>query len=141
LEKKLCSVRPEDWPLLGLQWRDQFYFDIVMQFGITSATAIFEWYSSAAQYIAEHACAQKYLVHYVDDFMLLNRGVSASKLALKTVLNLFSELGIPISMSKLEGPTTSMIFLGILFDSESMTIRLDEDKLKSIHDELSTWSD
>ena len=138
---RCIPVRPEDWPLLGLQWRDQFYFDVVMQFGITSATAIFEWYSSAAQYIAERTCALKHVVHYVDDFMILIKGIDAAKLALESVIKLFAELGIPISMSKLEGPATSMIFLGILFDSESMTIRLDEDKLTSIHDELSAWSD
>jgi hypothetical protein len=34
-----------------------------------------------------------------------------------------------------------MIFLGILFDSDSMTIRLDDDKLSSIHEELLLWSD
>jgi hypothetical protein len=44
-------------------------------------------------------------------------------------------------MSKLEGPSTSMIFLGILFDSDTMTIRLDDEKLASIHDELALWSD
>ena len=62
---RCIPVNPLDWPLLGFQWRDQFYFDIVMQFGITSATDIFEWYSSAAQYIAERSLAIKHLVHYV----------------------------------------------------------------------------
>jgi hypothetical protein len=138
---RCIPVRPQDWPLLGLQWQNQYYFDILMQFGITSATAIFEWYSSAAQYIAQHTCALKHIVHYVDDFMVLIQGLSASKLALKTVLALFSELGIPISMNKLEGPSTSMVFLGIMFDSESMTIYLDDDKLSSIHEELLLWSD
>jgi hypothetical protein len=138
---RCIPVRPDDWPLLGLQWQNQFYFDIVMQFGITSATAIFEWYSSAAQYIAQHSCAQKHLVHYVDDFILFNQGLSSAKLALESVLKLFAELGIPISMNKLEGPSTSMVFLGILFDSDTMTIRLDDEKLACIHDELLLWSE
>lgn len=136
---RCIPVRPADWPLLGLQWDGKHYFDIVMQFGITSATAIFEWYSSAAHHIAEHACAIRHLVHYIDDFMLLNRGMVAAKLALDSIVKLFAELGIPISMNKLEGPTTSIVFLGILFDSESMTIRLDVDKLESIHAELALW--
>ena len=138
---RCIPVRPADWPLLGLQWQDQYYFDIVMQFGITSATAIFEWYSSAAEYMVQHTCALKHLIHYVDDFMTFNQGLSSAKLALDSVLKLFAELGIPISMNKLEGPATSMIFLGILFDSDSMTIRLDDDKLSCIHQELLLWSD
>ncbi len=138
---RCIPVRPADWPLLGLQWRGQYYFDIVMQFGITSATAIFEWYSSAAQYIAERSCAIKHMVHYVDDFMLLSQGMAGAKLALDSVIKLFAELGIPISMKKLEGPATSMIFLGIQFDSVTMTIRLDDEKLASIHTELDLWTE
>ncbi len=138
---RCIPVRPEDWPLLGLEWKGNFYFDIVMQFGITSATAIFEWYSSAAQYIAARSCAVKHMVHYVDDFMLLNAKLAAAKFQLEHVVQLFDELGIPISLKKLEGPATSMIFLGILFDSVSMTIRLDEEKLAAIHAELELWSD
>ena len=138
---RCIPVRPEDWPLLGFQWKNQYYFDTVMQFGITSATAIFEWYSSAAQHIAEHTCALKHLVHYVDDFMILIQGLEKAQLALKSIIKLFAELGIPISMNKLEGPSTSMVFLGILFDSQSMTIRLDNDKIQSIHEELSLWNE
>jgi hypothetical protein len=137
---RCIPVRPEDWPLLGLEWNNQFFFDIVMQFGITSATAIFEWYSSAAQYIAEQSCAIKDMVHYVDDFMLMNGRLAAAKFQLERVVQLFAELGIPISLKKLEGPATSMVFLGILFDSVSMTIRLDEEKLASMHAELELWS-
>ena len=121
---RCIPVQPSDWPLLGLEWHGSYYFDIVMQFGITSATAIFEWYSSAAQYIAERTCAIQHMVHYVDDFMLLNGRLAAAKLQLERFIQLFDELGIPISMKKLEGPATSMVFLGILFDSTSMTIRL-----------------
>ena len=99
-----------------------------MQFGITSATAIFEWYSSAAQYIAEQSCAIKNMVHYVDDFMTFVHGINAAKLALKNMLALFVELGIPVSINKLEGPSTSMVFLGILFDTIAMTIRLEDEK-------------
>ena len=138
---RCIPVRPEDWPLLGFQWNGQHYFDIVMQFGLTSATAIFEWYSSAAHYIAEQTCAIKHMVHYVDDFMLMNKTMSAAKLALDSIIKLFAELGIPIAMNKLEGPSTSMVFLGILFDSVTMTIRLDDEKLSSIHEELKLWSE
>ena len=138
---RCIPVRPVDWPLLGLEWKNRFYFDVVMQFGITSATAIFEWYSSAAQYIAEKTCAIKHMVHYVDDFMLMNSRLAPAKFQLERVVKLFDELGVPISMKKLEGPSTSMLFLGILFDSMSMTIRLDDEKLASVHAELALWND
>ena len=136
---RCIPVRPADWPLLGLQWEGKFYFDIVMQFGITSATAIFEWYSSAAQYIVERTCAIPYMVHYVDDFMILLHDLAVAKAKLTHVLAVFAELGIPVSLNKLEGPTTIMVFLGIVFDTEAMTIRLDDERLTAIHTELSQW--
>ena len=138
---RCIPVRPADWPLLGLQWNNEYYFDIVMQFGITSATAIFEWYSSAAQHIVEHTCAIKNMVHYVDDFVTFIHGMSAAQLALQQLLALFKELGIPVSMNKLEGPVTLMTFLGIQFDTIAMTIRLDDEKLTNIHTELVRWNE
>ena len=44
-------------------------------------------------------------------------------------------------MKKLEGPTTSIVFLGILFDSITMTMRLEDEKLAAIHAELARWDD
>ena len=137
---RCIPVRPDDWPLLGFQWDTKYYFDIVMQFGITSATAIFEWYSSAAQYMAEKSLSIHHIVHYVDDFMFVMHNIDTAKRSLELLLSLFKELGIPISMNKLEGPATLMVFLGILFDTISMTIRLDEERLASIHSELNEWN-
>jgi len=136
---RCIPVRPADWPLLGLRWNDEYFFDTVMQFGITSATAIFEWYSSAAEYIVSRTCAINNIVHYVDDFITFVHGMEAAKLALTSLLALFAELGIPVSLNKLEGPVTLMTFLGILFDTIAMTIRLDDEKLANIHAELTRW--
>ena len=138
---RCIPVRPDDWPLLGFQWDEKFYFDTVMQFGITSATAIFEWYSSAAQYIAQRTCAIEHMVHYVDDFMVLMHDSEKAKRCLAHVLAVFAELGIPVSMHKLEGPATLMVFLGILFDTVNMTIRLDDERLAAMHAELTLWNE
>ena len=112
-----------------------------MQFGITSATAIFEWYSSAAQYIVEKSCGISNIVHYIDDFFTLVNGLAAAKHALKNILAVFAELGLPVSLSKLEGPATTMVFLGIQFDTVTMTIRLDEERMANLLKELSLWND
>jgi hypothetical protein len=137
---RCIPVQPADWPLQGMQWQDMYYFDPVMQFGLASATAIFEWYSSAAQYIAQHSLAIQHLVHYVDDFMMFVLGQDAAKLAFQRLLALFAELGIPVSTDKLEGPVTTMVFLGILFDTDNMQIRLEDSRLATIHAELDIWN-
>ena len=117
---RCIPVRPVDWPLLGMSWNNQFYFDIVMQFGITSATAIFEWYSSAAQYIVEKSCGISNIVHYIDDFFTLVNGLAAAKHALKNILAVFAELGLPVSLSKLEMiPSVVLTRKGCVSTSES----------------------
>ena len=42
---------------------------------------------------------------------------------------------------KVVGPTTSIVFLGILFDSVCQEIKLPEDKLARLRTELRTWGD
>ena len=43
-------------------------------------------------------------------------------------------------MDKKEGPATSISFLGILFDTQAMQLRLPTDKYLRIMEELSKWS-
>jgi hypothetical protein len=137
---RCIPVRPEDWPLLGMLWEKQYYFDTVVQFGLASATAIFEWFSSAAHHILQHTLAIDHLVHYVDDFMLIMHGQQATHDRVQAMLRLFKELGIPISADKLEGPLCELVFLGILFDTVSMTIRLSDEKLHELQEELTLWA-
>ena len=137
---RCIPVRPADWPLLGLQWQDQLYFDIVMQFGLASATAIFEWFSSAAEFIATKVLVIRALVHYVDDFMNMETTHGACQQQLDSLLALFAELGIPVSPKKIELPSQSMIFLGILFNSIDMTISLDESRVADIKAMLAEWT-
>ena len=137
---RCIPVSPNDWPLLGLLWRRHYYFDTVVPFGLAPASAIFEWYSTAAQHILQVALAIQHLVHYIDDFMLIMHGIDATRTEIEQMLSLFDELGIPIALDKLEGPLTRMVFLGILFDTVAMTISLDAERLEELHAELNLWS-
>ena len=50
-----------------------------------------------------------------------------------------SYLGIPLAPDKLEGPSTSLSFLGIILDTERMEIMLPKDKLTRMQQLLMTW--
>ena len=123
-----------------MTWEGKFLFDIVMQFGLASATAIFEWYSSAAEHIAKRQFSIEHLVHYVDDFFTMHKHEEGCKLQLDRIVALFTELGLPVAPGKLEGPHTSMIFLGILFNSIDMTVSLSAERLEEIERLLADWS-
>ena len=44
-------------------------------------------------------------------------------------MQLCNDLGVPLALEKVEGPSTTISFLGILLDTVRMDIRLPEDKL------------
>ena len=107
---RCIPVRPADWPLLGMKWANGFCFDSVVHFGLSSATAIFEWYSSAAQHIVQVALAIEHIVYYVDDFLIFARTKHEAERIKRSMLKLFAELGIPLSIEKIEGPLRLIIF-------------------------------
>ena len=51
-----------------------------------------------------------------------------------------SRVAIPLAPNKLEGPTTCLVFLGILIDTNSMETSLPDDKLHELISELQSWS-
>lgn len=137
---RCIPVRPADWALQGMQWRGKFYMDIVMQFGLASATAIFEWYSSAAEFIARSMLHLHHLEHYVDDFFMMHATHEGCARAVQQLLALFAELGLPVAPDKVEGPAQLMVFLGIYIDTINMTLSLDAERLAAIEAMLAEWS-
>ena len=136
---RCIPVAPDDWPLQGMKWKGAYFFDIVMQFGLASATAIFEYYSSSAEYFARMLLLIQYLEHYVDDFFLMAKTRDECLRQRDKFLALLRKLGLPYSLEKLEGPDTHLLFLGILFDSIAMTLSLSADRLADLRSTLSSW--
>ena len=53
----------------------------------------------------------------MDDFILVARDQQAVVSQKNTLVKVFSSLGVPLEVSKLEGPTTCLTFLGIEVDT------------------------
>jgi hypothetical protein len=137
---RCVPIAPTDWPLMGFKWRNGYYFDSVMQFGTASATAIFEWFSSAAELMAVKILLIQHIVHYIDDFMLLATTESQCERQLDALLKLFELLGLPVAPHKIERASQVMSLLGVLFNSVTMTISLSQDRVQSILSLLRTWN-
>ena len=58
---------------------------------------------------------------------------------LNIVQDVCLQLGIPLALEKLEGPSQSLTFLGIILDTQSMEARLPDDKLLRIRTQLAAW--
>lgn len=77
------------------------------------------------------------MTHYLDDFLCV--GPPSSNLCgvlLATVQHLTERFGIPLAVDKMEGPTSSIKFLGIEIDSWAMECRLPDNKLHALKEEV-----
>ena len=77
------AIHPSDRHLLGLKWRNTYYIDLALPFGLRSAPAIFNSVAELVEWILVHNYGIEDLLHYLDDFILAapaNSVVCASNL-------------------------------------------------------------
>ena len=127
---------PGDYSLIGYVINGNIYFDKVLPMGMRSAPYIAQRVTNAIAFI--HRKLDYFLLNYVDDFVGAETRHRVWQ-AYQAPSSLLSQLRVEISKEKLVPPTTKLEFLGITFDSNTMTMEVSEDKLRDITSELSTW--
>jgi len=76
-------------------------------------------------------------MHYLYDFLTIgphDSPVCANNLHM--IKETCSQLGIPLSIEKIKGPTQCLTFLGITLDTKVMQARLPEDKLGRLRNQI-----
>ena len=136
---KQVPVRPEDRPLLGLKWDGKYYYEMVLPFGLRTSGHRWEMYATALHYFIRHHIGVEFVVHYVDDFLLVVADEQRARGFLAAVTALCARLGVPMADKKTEGPTHCLIFLGIELDTEAMEARLSATRLTELQHLLQTW--
>ena len=126
---RIIPVAPNDTPLLGFCWRDKYYMDAVLPMGCASWCAIFESFSTAVEWVAEHKVGLTKVIHVLDDFLVLAESKVKCERDLHAFMNMCQQLGVPLAPAKTVGPCTTIQFLGITIDTVAMEARLPNDKL------------
>ncbi len=103
----------------------------VLPFGLQSAPKIFTALADGLIWMMGHNGA----IHYLDDYLFFGRAG-----ALQVALRVCEEVGMPVAVHKTEGPSTALVFLGILIDTVKMEIRLPADKLARLQLLINQWS-
>ena len=80
------------------------------------------------------------LVHYLDGFLFWAPDYLTCSLTLETAARLSARLGPPLEHSKVEGPATTLTFLGIEIDTVSRELRLLRLKLARLKDTVEHWA-
>ena len=136
---KTMPIRPDLWPYHGIHWNEKFYFFKQLVFGSRSSPKIFDTLSQAICWIATNLYNIKHILHLLDDFLVVERPEGNAKDTMKTVLNMFALLGVPLSKKKTIGPSTNLEFLGIHLDSINMEARLPSEKIIRIRDIIDSF--
>ena len=70
---RLLPVLPECWHLLCYYWRDMYYVDTRLSFGLRSSPSIFNQFADLVCWIIQTIYLIVLLIHYADDFFLFER--------------------------------------------------------------------
>ena len=136
---RLLPVHPADRSLLAMQWNNSIYIDGCLPFGLRSAPKLFNIMADLLSWIGQHRGISQ-ILHYLDDFLLIGPPSSPEcQQNLNKFMQICTNLGVPLASEKMEGPATSLTFLGITLDTARMEIRFPPDKLLRIQESLSQW--
>ena len=133
---RMVPIHPNDQHLLGIWWEDSVYIDRMLPFGLRSAPKIFSAIADTLQWILLQQ-GIKHILHYLDDFILVASSLDQAHSDKSTLITTFHHLGVPLEVSKLEGPSNCLTFLGIEVDTEALMFHLPPNKLQRLQSELS----
>ena len=78
------------------------------------------------------------VINYIDDYVRV--GVpDVARTSFASLFNLMKALGLTISDKKLVAPSTQVICLGVLINTEDGTISIPPNKLHQINDTVNEW--
>jgi hypothetical protein len=143
---KHTVVNPAHWHLLGSTRRsidntEYYYVDMVLPFGLRSSPYLFDQFAIGLEYIMKCKGA-KTVEHYLDDYFTCGPARSTQcSVNLSLMIEACTETWFNINPKKLVYPTSQLEFLGIVIDSDKMELRINDERLVGIYNELIDWKD
>ena len=129
-------VDPADYYLLGYCWDDQYFIDTVLAMGQRNAGVGCSRVSNAVMYM--HSLSGYQGVSYLDDLIGVADPSTASD-AYNQLGTLLRELGLEENIPKACPPSTIQNVLGVIIDTEQMTISVTDERMTEIAELLAKW--
>ena len=123
--------------MIGYIIDGELYFDKVLPMGMRSAPYIAQRVTNAIRHI--HEQRKFFLLNYVDDFL----GAELKHAVLQAyqhLIQLLETLRVEVAPEKVIPPTTRIEFLGVTFDSQTMTIEVTQYRIQDMIAELNSWN-
>lgn len=125
----LIPIEKTDRKFLRFTYKGKLYEFTCLPFGLNVATYVFtKILKSIAAYLRKRSFMS---VFYLDDMLLMGRSHEACAENIRETKKLIQELGFIINDDKsVTVPSQRCKFLGLIFDSQKMSIELPEDKVQ-----------
>lgn len=129
-------ICPSSYNLVAFKWKGHLFCDTVLSMGLRSAAHICQRVTNAIAFImlSFGIC----LLNYLDDLAGAEIHENA-EFAYKTLSYVLQKSGIQEASNKSSPPATVMTFLGVLFNSESMTLEITPERLIEIQALIKSW--
>ena len=122
-----------------MKWKGDIYIDMCFPFGLCSALKLFNVMADFLEWILQEQ-GVTYLLYYLDDYLTLGyHGSQKCCNNLQTILATCKILRVHLALEKVEGPVTSLKFLGIVIDTVGMETCLPTDKLDRARRLVAKW--
>ena len=135
---RLSFAHPADTHLLALQRDRGVYIDTCLPFGLRSVPSCLTLAELLVWILKQRDIT--FLIQYLDDFLMVSPPAAPiCQRNLETIVVVCQLTGVPLALETVEGPSTSLTFLGILLDAQKMEAHLPPEKLQRLKQEVSQW--
>ena len=110
-----------------MRWRDQLYFDMAMPMGLRSSAMSCQRITNAVKFIMRSKGFD--LVAYLDDMVLAEVWGHAQE-CFDTLKETLMLMGAVEAEHKSVSPCMKMIFLGVQFHTEKLTLKVSEERVR-----------
>ena len=130
-------VCPLSVPLLGIQFKEQFYIDIAPPFGCRTSALAFVRTTYAIVWLLRKA--GYFSLCYLDDFVAVEPTKEKAEEAYPKFNSYTVELGLQLALDKCTAPNKNAVRLGFCVDTDKMSVTVPNEKLDEIIRECTLW--
>ena len=137
---------PVEYHRVGFLWRGLIFFFIGLAFGLRHSGLQGQKITDALAWIHRRQGLetseekQFNVINYSDDLGGCETNLARAQESFGKLKLLMDDLGLEESSKKAEGPSQQLVYLGVMFDSVAMEMRVPPDKLTEIKSEIRKWS-
>ena len=134
---KQLRLDPGAWPLMGFSFQNKYCFDTSPPFGLRSAAGMMQRTTEAVAYVVGKEGIKVF--PYIDDMGGAEQTLEKATFGYNKLKGTLNDLGLEEAQEKASPPSTSMVWLGVHFDTVKQIMRLPEEKVKEVLDEVHMW--